>query len=150
MNYFTNYIFQSCAYEPTDSYTPYGLPLWFMNEESAENQNFIRIGEASKLLGVSSDTLRRWANAGKITTLRLDGKNRYFSIPELQLYKASQTLSTLQAATELGVSTSTVRRLEGQLLLVPQRDSNNGRRMYGKEQVVACRRYMNQVQLYVV
>ena len=33
------------------------------------------IGEAAKLLGVSTDTLRRWDQAGTLSTLR-DGRNR--------------------------------------------------------------------------
>src|SRR3954452_14120327 len=35
----------------------------------------VGIGEAAKVLGVSTDTLRRWDRAGRIETLR-DGRNR--------------------------------------------------------------------------
>ncbi|MDB5169015.1 MAG: hypothetical protein JWO41_371 [Candidatus Saccharibacteria bacterium] len=118
-----------------------------MHKKPVEHKNFIRIGEASKLLGVSSDTLRRWANAGKINTVRLDGKNRYFNVAELRSYKAKQTLTTQQAAEELGVSTSTVRRLEQQLLLVPQRDAN-GWRMYEKELIAASKAALNNNGVY--
>lgn len=35
-----------------------------------------RIGEAAALLGVSPDTVRRWANAGDLATIRTDGGHR--------------------------------------------------------------------------
>ena len=35
-----------------------------------------RMGEAADLLGVSSDTLRRWADAGRIGTTRTSGGHR--------------------------------------------------------------------------
>jgi molybdopterin-binding protein len=33
-----------------------------------------RIAEAAELLGVSDDTMRRWVDAGRITTTKLDGR----------------------------------------------------------------------------
>jgi molybdopterin-binding protein len=36
----------------------------------------LRLGEAAELLGVSADTLRRWAVAGRITTQRTAGGQR--------------------------------------------------------------------------
>ena len=35
-----------------------------------------RMGEAADLLGVSSDTLRRWADAGRIGATRTSGGHR--------------------------------------------------------------------------
>ncbi|MBS1893563.1 MAG: MerR family DNA-binding transcriptional regulator, partial [Actinobacteria bacterium] len=35
----------------------------------------VGIGEAAKMLGVSTDTLRRWDRAGKVRTTR-DARNR--------------------------------------------------------------------------
>ncbi len=35
-----------------------------------------RIGEAATLLGVSSDTVRRWADQGRLTTTRTEGGQR--------------------------------------------------------------------------
>ena len=35
-----------------------------------------RIGEAAELLGVSDDTLRRWADAGRLPTVLTDGGRR--------------------------------------------------------------------------
>lgn len=42
-----------------------------------------RIGQAADLLGVSVDTLRRWADAGRITTLRTTGGHRVIAGVEL-------------------------------------------------------------------
>jgi molybdopterin-binding protein len=35
-----------------------------------------KIGQAAELLGVSPDTLRRWADAGRLTTLRTESGHR--------------------------------------------------------------------------
>jgi molybdopterin-binding protein len=40
-----------------------------------ENPDGLTLGEASRALGVSEDTLRRWDRAGKLQTVR-DGANR--------------------------------------------------------------------------
>ena len=42
-----------------------------------------RLGRAAELLGVSVDTLRRWADAGRITTQRTPGGHRTVEGPEL-------------------------------------------------------------------
>ncbi len=41
------------------------------------------MGEAAQLLGVSSDTIRRWADAGRLTTDRTAGGHRTVAGPEL-------------------------------------------------------------------
>src|SRR5665213_1708744 len=85
----------------------------------------ISIGQASKYLGVSIDTLRRWEKAGKLQAQRLDGKNRYFLFSDLERFKQQQPYSTVQVATMLGLSESTVRRLEheGKLCLLYTSDA---------------------------
>jgi len=45
---------------------------------SEEKRTLLSIGEASEYLGVSIDTLRRWAKKGKIETHRSPGNHRYF------------------------------------------------------------------------
>ena len=40
--------------------------------------NLISISEASKLLGVSTKTLRRWEAVGKIKSYRTEGKHRRY------------------------------------------------------------------------
>lgn len=42
-----------------------------------------RMGEAAQLLGVSSDTVRRWADQGRFETTRTDGGHREVAGPEL-------------------------------------------------------------------
>ena len=42
-----------------------------------------RIGKAAQLLGVSSDTVRRWADQGRVATVRTDGGQRQIEGPEL-------------------------------------------------------------------
>lgn len=42
-----------------------------------------RIGKAAQLLGVSPDTVRRWADQGRVATVRTDGGQRQIEGPEL-------------------------------------------------------------------
>jgi molybdopterin-binding protein len=48
-----------------------------------------RIGQAAELLGVSSDTLRRWADAGRIATERSPGGHRVIAGADLAAFAAS-------------------------------------------------------------
>jgi excisionase family DNA binding protein len=92
-------------------------------------REYASVGEASKILGVSIDTIRRWDKRGLIRSERLDGKNRFFAVDDLEAFKATQKLSTTEVAKLLGISASSVRRLEALGTLVPQRDAQ-GLRMY--------------------
>ena len=42
-----------------------------------------RIGKAAQLLGVSADTVRRWADQGRVATVRTEGGQREIEGPEL-------------------------------------------------------------------
>lgn len=42
-----------------------------------------RLGKAAQLLGVSPDTVRRWADQGRVTTIRTDGGQREIEGTEL-------------------------------------------------------------------
>ena len=42
-----------------------------------------RIGKAAQLLGVSPDTVRRWADQGRVATVRTEGGQREIEGPEL-------------------------------------------------------------------
>jgi fibronectin-binding autotransporter adhesin len=108
-----------------------------MSEQHIPQQRtreYISIGDAAVILGVSIDTVRRWEKAGKVTANRLDGKNRYFPRDEIEKIKATQPLSTTEVAKRLGVSPSTVRRLEQKGQITAAR-SDTGSRQYTQESV---------------
>lgn len=42
-----------------------------------------RLGQAAQLLGVSPDTVRRWADQGRLATVRTEGGQREIEGPEL-------------------------------------------------------------------
>lgn len=94
-------------------------------------KKLISISEAAKVLGVSIDTVRRWDKLGVLHSERPDGKNRYFSPDELKKHKLCQSLSISEAAISLGISTTTLRRLETRGLIKPKRN-NAGERVYDK------------------
>jgi fibronectin-binding autotransporter adhesin len=102
--------------------------------ENAERH--VSIGDAASILGVSIDTVRRWERAGRLTAQRLDGKNRYFAVSELEAIRAAQPLSSSEVAKLLKVSASTVRRLDAEGKL-PAVRNEKGRRQYEREVVVA-------------
>jgi fibronectin-binding autotransporter adhesin len=110
--------------------------------DPVDYKEYATVGDAAKILGVSIDTVRRWENKGILTAERLNGRNRYFDVAELEAFKATQQLSTTEVAKLLHVSVSTVRRLESQGLLIPSRDAQ-GMRMYPQDAVDT---YQSQLQ----
>ena len=48
-----------------------------------------RIGEAAELLGVSSDTVRRWADSGRLPTVRTEQGHREIDAAALAAFAAS-------------------------------------------------------------
>jgi molybdopterin-binding protein len=48
------------------------------------NQEYLRIGAAAVLLGVSVDTLRRWEADGRLATERSEGGQRVVALPEVR------------------------------------------------------------------
>lgn len=54
-----------------------------MQNDPKISQDLMSIGDASKYLNVSIDTLRRWEKKGKAKTYRSQGGHRYFSRNEL-------------------------------------------------------------------
>ena len=107
-------------------------PLHTPHDSAASSS--VSIGLAAKYLGVSVDTLRRWERLGKLQAQRLDGKNRYFLFSDLEQFKELQPYSTAKVAGLLGLSQSSVRRLEQLGSLKPTRDENN-KRLYDPMQV---------------
>jgi len=49
-----------------------------------------RIGQAARLLGVSSSTLRRWEREGKLIPHRTEGKHRLYRLSQFKLSKTQQ------------------------------------------------------------
>ena len=48
-----------------------------IDEAPASEALLYRIGQAAQLLGVSTDTVRRWADAGRLKVTRMPGGSRY-------------------------------------------------------------------------
>ena len=71
-----------------------------------------RIGEAARLLGVSPDTVRRWADAGRLTTSRTTGGHRTIAGPDLA--RLSQDLAAEAASKQAnGLALSARNRFTG-------------------------------------
>jgi molybdopterin-binding protein len=69
-----------------------------------------RMGQAAELLGVSTDTLRRWADAGRVATVRSAGGRRM--VEGTALAELARTLA-VEAAPGAIVSASTRNRFTG-------------------------------------
>ena len=96
------------------------------------DRDLVSISKAAEILNVSIDTVRRWDKNGTIHSSRPNGKDRYFSIKELERIKFSQPLSISQASEKLGISATTLRRLENKGLIKPERNKN-GERIYNRD-----------------
>lgn len=105
-----------------------------MSARLPDQKKLVLISEAAKFLAVSIDTIRRWDKSGVLHSERPDGKNRYFSLEELERYKLSQPLSISEVAKKLGISATTLRRLETRGLFKPSRNSA-GERVYNRDSV---------------
>lgn len=53
-------------------------------DPKSPNQPFVKIGQASKMLGVTAETLRRWEKSGKLTPVRTVGGTRVYPVTHLQ------------------------------------------------------------------
>lgn len=67
--------------------------------------DWLALGAAASLLGVSTDTLRRWADAGRVRSFTTPGGHRRFARPELERVLAvrrsgRQSLAALGATPE--------------------------------------------------
>ena len=103
-----------------------------MNNSLPKQIKLIPISEAAKALGDSIDTVRRWDKSGVLHSERPDGKNRYFSQDELEKHKVGQPLPISEAAKVLGISATTLRRLDARNVIKPIRNSA-GERVYTKD-----------------
>jgi len=105
-----------------------------MEDPLRKSDKLVPISEAAEFLGVSIDTIRRWDKKGTLHATRPNNKDRYFSLEELEQVKYSKPLSISQAAQQLGLSASTLRRLEADGLITPER-SKSGERQYTQESI---------------
>src|ERR1700694_4496815 len=96
------------------------------------HKGLVSISQAAKILGVSIDTVRRWDKNGTLESTRPDGKNRYFVVDDLEKVKFAQPLTISEVSEQLGISPSTLRRLEQKGLIKPER-TKNGDRTYDKK-----------------
>lgn len=103
-----------------------------MPDSLPKQKKLISISEAAKVLGISIDTVRRWDKSGVLHSERPDGKNRYFSLDELEKHKSNQPLSISEAIKLLNISATTLRRLETRGLIKPNRNSA-GERIFDRD-----------------
>ena len=61
-------------------------PLHFLDmaPQKSRNERPLRIGQAAEILGVSVDTVRRWAETGELKTSRSDGGQRLVAPGEVR------------------------------------------------------------------
>ena len=60
----------------------------------------VRVGQAADLLGVSSDTLRRWEATGKIRTRRSGGGQRLIALADVMRISAQRRAKTRPAVAQ--------------------------------------------------
>ena len=94
--------------------------------------DIVSISQAADVLGVSIDTIRRWDKSGILRSTRPDGKNRYFSVSDLERLKFHKPLNISEVAEQLNVSPSTLRRLEKKGIIKPERNEA-GERVYDRK-----------------
>lgn len=64
-----------------------------MAEKKPRHAESLRIGQAAEVLGVSVDTLRRWAADGSLKTTRTDGGQRVVSAAEVNRLRRTRRKS---------------------------------------------------------
>ncbi len=66
-----------------------------------------RIGQVAELLGVSVDTVRRWADAGRLGSRRTEGGQRMEIVAQVEVQSGPHrlvSLMTREAADDLGLA----------------------------------------------
>jgi len=59
--------------------------------------NLLSVTEAAQLLGVSTKTIRRWENDGRLKSIRTQGNHRRFSVSDLLNHKQDASLTIAYA-----------------------------------------------------
>ncbi|MDX6729142.1 MAG: hypothetical protein QOK49_3947, partial [Baekduia sp.] len=71
---------------------PVGEPVAGPQAEHPADEQTVPLGEAADALGVSTSTLRRWADSSRIRAVRTAGGHRRFPVSELQRLKSAPAL----------------------------------------------------------
>ncbi len=103
--------------------------MFKLNSEKIE---YISPGEAAKMLGVSTYTVRRWHHKGILVSKEVKDKSLLFELKKIQGMVNNRLLSISEAAKSLNLSVSSLRRLEKRGLLVPSRNKS-GKKLYSRE-----------------
>ncbi|HEB14041.1 MAG TPA: MerR family transcriptional regulator, partial [candidate division WWE3 bacterium] len=110
-------------------------------------EKLLPIGKAAQYLGISTKTLRRWENQGRISPSRTQGNQRRYSLSDLEDLKALKEgsrlpistekpiLSASEAAKKLGVSSRTMRRWEKEGDLPQALRTSGGHRRYSPREL---------------
>ena len=99
---------------------------------------YLPIGKAATYLHISIDTLRRWEASGRVISKRLDGKNRYFLMKDLEVLKTGSLMTVKEASRRLNISSTMLRRLTNSGVITSTR-AKNGYRMF---RVLDIERYL--------
>ncbi len=92
----------------------------------AGEPTWLALGEASRLLGVDPDTLRRWADAGKIEVLKTPGGHRRFTRSSIEAMlprpRARRTLLTALGEPPDRVAAELRRRVRSDIAAMDEQD----------------------------
>lgn len=85
------------------------VPLPALAHSGPPSSEWLSLGPASRLVGVDPDTLRRWADSGRIRAFTTPGGHRRFARMDLARVRASRTVGRRSLAT-LGATPERVTR----------------------------------------
>jgi excisionase family DNA binding protein len=114
-------------------------------------QEWLSLGPASRALGVDPDTLRRWANDGRITSYTTPGGHRRFDRLSIERIAASRRAGRIPLAT-LGATPQRLARAYRRTYRVDPRatstaalaeDDREAYRLHGRRLIVALIAYLD-------
>ena len=73
-----------------------------MSKPDERSANDLRLGQAAELLGVTTDTLRRWETDGRLTTHRSGGGQRLVALAEVRRLLGERRAAASQRPTVRG------------------------------------------------
>lgn len=93
---------------------------------ATEDRKWLALGDASRILGVDPDTLRRWADTGKVEVLRTPGGHRRFLRSSIEAMlprpRAKRTLLTALGEPPDRVAAELRRRVRSELAAMDEQD----------------------------